>query len=86
MVPLPGVKHGLVGVFGNRYSLMEGGVSGMCLSGGIIVECFQVNCSSWLDIFLGTDHHTRAPGYWFPHWDRLQNTQPDVSVKLLFDF
>ena len=31
------------------------------------------------------DYHPRAPGYRFPQWDGLQDSQPAVPVQLSFD-
>ena len=32
-----------------------------------------------------TDNHPGAPGYRFPQWNRLQDSQPAVPVQLLLD-
>ena len=71
MVAIPAVKHGLFRATWYGACLVERTLCVVGFPGGVEVQCLEVDCATWLAIFLGTYHHAVTPsdglsdGDWF---------------------
>ena len=57
----------------------------MCFTDGVNVERLEVDCASWLAIFLRTYDHSMTPCHWFSNRNWLNNTETHIPIKTIFD-
>ena len=84
VVAVPGVKDRLLGVAWNGPGLVEGGLTVVCLPGGVAVQLLEVYRPPEGPVLLGADDHSVAPSVRGPQGDLLQDAKTNVSVQAGF--
>ena len=81
MVPVPGVKDGLLGVGGDHGGLVEGRHCVVGLPGAVLIQGLEVDCPPRRVVLFRDTDHPVTPGRRCPWWDLLNDADIHVSVQ-----